>query len=1453
MLVMLSGVSWGQVSITSTGTAFTENFDGMGTSGTATLPSGFKIGTDWSSGTTATTLAYGTTGTGAVTGTSSGGTINWANGITGSATDRSLGFLTSGSFSSPRSVIYAFTNNTGATITSLTIAFDYEKSRSGSRAFGWTFFHGNTSTATVAATGGDQAYVADANNTTIYNPPTTTIKSFTVSGLSIAEGTTYYLRWTYTGSGGSTNSQGLSIDNFSITATAGAIAGTSTITTGAGTEPATLSSLVNTSGASSVNFDFTVTDDGATADTDPTLINQIVINQGSNNSTVLSNWTQAIAGAELSDGTNTLSGTVNAANITFASLANTLTTDIGYVADNGTKTYTLKIWLNSTLGGTLPTNIDGKQFEFLVQTSGVSTNGTGSSVIAASQSVSSGASTNVVTVVATQLAFVQNTTSPTGISTAMAPAPTVSANDINSNRDLDFTGFIEITSTGTLLGTPVSTQAVAGLSTFSGAIIHTVAGTGFQLTAAFTGLTSATSNLFDIQTASSASDYFRSVGSGNWGTATTWESSADNTTWIPATLAPTSAANTITIRNGHTVTVAAAVSADQVTVEAGGIVNLNGDFTLANAPDAYDLLVNGTVINTNGSHTITGAIQFNAASLYQHNRNGGSLPMATWDVASTAEITGIVGSTSLSGGVNQTFGNFIWNSVNQTSTLNLVGVLSAVTGDFRVQNSGSGQLRLTGSADLNLNVGGNFIIEDDIDIDNNATGVCNISIGGNYVQTGGTIQSSTDIATITMTGSGKTFTQSGGTLTGANINWVVNSGADLTLLNNLTIAASRSLTVAGTVMTNSGTANINGTFQLNDGGWGGGTTGFVYGASATLVFNTTGNYGVNNDAYWPATNGPVNVTVQNTGGITMNVARTVTGLCQTSAGIANANNLTFDGTFQLNAGGYVSGAGRPVYGPASLLKYNTGGTYGRGNEWYCSGGAGCPNDLQISNNTVLNVPNGTSFVNGQIQGNLTIDAGSAMYMDYGGAGQNNVVEVYKDVVLNGSLSLGDAVGGDLHVRGNWTKAVAATFTPNGRAVFFNGPSGDQTITGTTTFDYLVLNKAAGNLLLASPISLNQTLTLTNGKVVLGANDLSVLNAAPSSLSAGSATSYVVTDGAGALRRSIGTVYNGDYFFPVGNTSNRQLATVNFGSISANNTLAARFITGASGTAGLPLTEGENIARTANDGYWEVNAASATSDTYTGTFVANGFTDITDYTKVHLLKRAGAVSAWTLNGTHVTTTGSNALASLQRTGMSGFSQFAVGGESLISLPSVMLSFSGYKSGSINKLSWTTVSEQNNRGFAVERSADGVNYTAIGFVNSLAVNGNSDASLTYSFTDANPTGSKQYYRLRQQDINGVSRLSNVIVIKGEKATALAIDGLYPNPVSSQLNVAVSSPVRGTVTLQVVDMTGRILSQQVKAIAEGSNTVSVNVASLSNGSYILKVVNAETSAVSAKFSKQ
>ena len=231
------------VSITSTATAFTQNFDGIGNTGAAILPTGFKFGPDWSSGTSATLLCKGTVGVGIFSGSSSGGYYNLANGDSATSVDRAIGVLNSGGFTSPRSIMVRVTNNTGVTISDLSITFDYEKYRSGSRAFGWTFFHGATSTATIAATAGDQAYAADANNTTISNPPTTTSKTINLTGLSIATGNDYYLRWTYTGVGGSSNGQATGIDNFSITATGG----------GGDVTPPTITTLTPADNATSVS------------------------------------------------------------------------------------------------------------------------------------------------------------------------------------------------------------------------------------------------------------------------------------------------------------------------------------------------------------------------------------------------------------------------------------------------------------------------------------------------------------------------------------------------------------------------------------------------------------------------------------------------------------------------------------------------------------------------------------------------------------------------------------------------------------------------------------------------------------------------------------------------------------------------------------------------------------------------------------------------------------------------------------------------------------------------------------------------------------------------------------------------------------------------------------------------------------------------------------------------
>ena len=324
-LLLLTTITTAQALLT--GSSYTQNFNAMGSSGTAALPAGFRIGTEWGAGTTATTQAAGTTGTGVLTGSNSGGAYNFANGVTASSTDRAIGFLNSGSYTSPRSIILRIDNNTGATITALTVAFDYEKYRSGSRAWNWNFFHGSTSTASTAAAAGDQAFAADANNTVIFNPPTTTSKSVSLTGLSIANGGSYYLRWALTGNGGSTNGQALGIDNVSITVPPpplpAPLATFTQLTTGIAVPPLTANSTDHVLLGFSASTNASVATNPATQ-----VLNALSISTSTNTNGVLS--TVRLIGSTDADpnttGDNTIIGTFtqNAGTIQLTGLAQTL-------------------------------------------------------------------------------------------------------------------------------------------------------------------------------------------------------------------------------------------------------------------------------------------------------------------------------------------------------------------------------------------------------------------------------------------------------------------------------------------------------------------------------------------------------------------------------------------------------------------------------------------------------------------------------------------------------------------------------------------------------------------------------------------------------------------------------------------------------------------------------------------------------------------------------------------------------------------------------------------------------------------------------------------------------------------------------------------------------------------------------------------------------------------------
>ena len=186
-----------------------------------------------------------------------------------------------------------------------------------------------------------------------------------------------------------------------------------------------------------------------------------------------------------------------------------------------------------------------------------------------------------------------------------------------------------------------------------------------------------------------------------------------------------------------------------------------------------------------------------------------------------------------------------------------------------------------------------------------------------------------------------------------------------------------------------------------------------------------------------------------------------------------------------------------------------------------------------------------------------------------------------------------------------------------------------------------------------------------------------------------------------------------------------------------------------------------------------------------------------------------------------------------------------------LPVTISKFSGEKSGLFNKLTWTTQTEQNNKGFEIQQSVDGVNFSSLMFVSSKAINGNSSAINNYEAFDLKPVSGNCYYRLKQIDNDGKSTISPIVLIKGGKISRMEIAGVYPNPTVNKLNVMINSPFTENVELMIVDISGKIMQKKIKQINSGDNNFEVNVSALAPGSYFLKAGGTNSNEV-VKFMK-
>lgn len=180
---------------------------------------------------------------------------------------------------------------------------------------------------------------------------------------------------------------------------------------------------------------------------------------------------------------------------------------------------------------------------------------------------------------------------------------------------------------------------------------------------------------------------------------------------------------------------------------------------------------------------------------------------------------------------------------------------------------------------------------------------------------------------------------------------------------------------------------------------------------------------------------------------------------------------------------------------------------------------------------------------------------------------------------------------------------------------------------------------------------------------------------------------------------------------------------------------------------------------------------------------------------------------------------------------------------ITLPIVLTDFSAIAQQGKSLLKWTTSQETGSDNFDIQRATDGVHFSTIGTVTS---NGTSALPGYYTYTDNQPAGGSDYYRLKIVDEDGNFVYSDIRSINFTASESVSLS-IYPNPATDRLHVTATNST-GTFQILIVDMQGQVVR---RANSASSTTADITVNDLSKGVYVLEV-NTGDSQFAQKFMK-
>jgi hypothetical protein len=189
-----------------------------------------------------------------------------------------------------------------------------------------------------------------------------------------------------------------------------------------------------------------------------------------------------------------------------------------------------------------------------------------------------------------------------------------------------------------------------------------------------------------------------------------------------------------------------------------------------------------------------------------------------------------------------------------------------------------------------------------------------------------------------------------------------------------------------------------------------------------------------------------------------------------------------------------------------------------------------------------------------------------------------------------------------------------------------------------------------------------------------------------------------------------------------------------------------------------------------------------------------------------------------------------------------------------LPVEFTAVTGKAEVSGNRIDWTIAAQQNVDRYEVEE-ANGNQFSWVGTVKATS---SSSYSFLHSADAALETGKTYTYRVAAIDLDGAKTTSTTVnVERGETGAIFSVAQNFPNPFGSSTTVAYTTPEQGTVSIRVLDLTGKTIAviAENQTIGGGRHEFKLDANGLSSGTYLYEVSftnsNGETSVERMKMS--